>query len=86
MAMTDEERRQRYQEILRKAEATLRRREAEHRRGKQERRALRKAPGGPCQAITKAGNPCRRRAMANQVCMTHGGMDVMTLWRAMKGQ
>jgi hypothetical protein len=63
---------------IRRAEATLRKRKA---LGKQERRALKRAAGGPCKATTKLGRPCRRRATGNQLCMTHGGADAMTLWR-----
>jgi hypothetical protein len=48
---------------IRRAEATLRKRKAQ---GKQERRAIRRAAGGPCKATTKLGRPCRRRAMANR--------------------
>ena len=36
----------------------------------------------PCKATTKLGRPCRRRAMANGVCLTHGGRDAMQLWLA----
>src|SRR5204862_6165416 len=66
---------------LRIAEAALKKRRV---REKQERRAIKAAAGGPCTEMTKLGRPCRRRAMGNGRCLTHGGKDAMQLWLARK--
>lgn len=71
---TDEERRRRGLETLDVAYAALRERA---RRDKCEQRALKKAAGKQCRAMTKKRKRCGRKGFANGLCSIHGGLNAM---------
>src|SRR5215510_4457200 len=72
-------------DAIRRADFAMRERELKHKAKKDWIRKARKQAGGPCRATTKLGKPCQRKACANGVCTTHGGLTAGQLWDRMEG-
>ena len=58
------------QSMVARAEKRLREREADQRRARRARLS-----GMLCGALTQKGTPCARRAYANGLCGSHGGLN-----------